>query len=254
MFYYEVSRFYDDNIRGKVLASLTNIDDIVLEAINCAYGTAKRTFKGISAYTNEKEKAFENLAKSIETYLSGNPAKDRNDYTGIHKGWCTQFKKDMPTYKPTDGHAQKIINMTMKYLYCLFYDQATKSLKIYPNHFDYCHMTLDKFTLIKWVKPFSKNKPYETYLKQINYEWSKIDDYDIYQQIQKDIYNILNQPNGCSYKICHANNPAFYGLPVNYILPKKMIEAEFVIWQQEKINELREEIVKFSRNSLDLIR
>lgn len=233
----EILNFYKNYIQGKALINAKTIDDQIKEAMGCAYSTAQRTFKGISAYVAEKNIAFDNLAKNIKNYLGGNPAADRGDYTRIHEKWCIKFRNDMPTYKPTDGHAQKIINMTMKYLYCLFYDQTTKSLKIYPKHFDYCHMTLDKYTF-NWFKEGPFDKTIKKDLSKIKYEWSKLD-YSLYNRVQGEINVILQKNQNYAVSCATDNTPAQY-----YILPQKSIEAEFVIWHQEQINELRKEIDK----------
>ena len=233
----EILNFYKNYIQGKALINAKTIDDQIKEAMGCAYSTAQRTFKGISAYVDEKNDAFDNLAKNIKQYLGGAPTTNLQDYTEMHKNWCIQFKKDMPTYKPTDGHAQKIINMTMKYLYCLFYDQTTKSLKRYPKHFDYCHMTLDKYTF-NWFKGATSNGRIKKDLAKIKYEWSKLD-YSLYNSVQDEINEILQKNQNYAVSCATVNTPA-----QNYILPQKSIEAEFVIWHQEQINELRKEIEK----------
>lgn len=96
--------------------------------------------------------------------------------------WHDEFKQSYPLIA-TYGKAQKIINMSFKYLFCC--DDAPGMIinSHYEKHFRYCHMPLDSYTL-EWYK--QKNN-----YKQKNYTWSKMEK-DEYSEIQNGIRNNLN--------------------------------------------------------------
>ena len=61
----EILNFYKNYIQGKALDNAKTIYDQIKEAMGCAYSTAQRTFKGISGYISEKNKAFAKLSKAL---------------------------------------------------------------------------------------------------------------------------------------------------------------------------------------------
>ena len=111
------------------------------DAVNAAYGDAKRTFKGIAGRATT---ANRNLAKKIQTYFK-NPTPNIDNF---HNDWCADYISDLNAEKYTTatyGQAQKVVNMTFKYLYCL--DNARTT---YNDHFENCHVALDSYTL-EWI-------------------------------------------------------------------------------------------------------
>ena len=131
------------------------------DAVAAAYGDAKRTFKGINGRAATANK---NLAETIKKYFeaSANPTK----FDGLHNDWCEYYIADLKNAgydKATYGRAQKVVNMTFKYLYCL--DNAAIT---YDDHFEKCHVALDSYTL-EWIRrncEFNNNEKYD--------DWSKI--------------------------------------------------------------------------------
>ena len=84
------------------------------------------------------------------------PEKEVNEesFDAWHNKTCEVVLKVLNIYYTNDkegkvpvqyGKAQKIVNMTMKTLYCL------PGSEMYEKHFDYCHIALDSFTL-EWFK------------------------------------------------------------------------------------------------------
>lgn len=132
------------------------------------------------------------------------------------------------------GLAQKFTNMSFKYLYC--YRDATE----FEEKFERCHMPLDAYT-IHWVKSLKsnellKNKDILRRLNAINNAWTKIEE-PLYTDIQELVADTLL--SGYTYTISFnrkANN--------TICLPKNRLAAEFIIWHQEKINELYRAIKK----------
>ena len=108
-----------------------------------------------SKYKTELEKSkyvfniLKNSAIRIKSYIEENDMQNRDNFDDFHHFLCDELIAD---FKNTDtkygieityGHAQKIINMAFKYLYCLLY-------KIDSDKFKDCHMPLDSFSL-EWI-------------------------------------------------------------------------------------------------------
>lgn len=59
-----------------------------------------------------------NLEALLREYFAKDAPKSRNDFEDTHKNmccvWTNEFSGDLAKY----GKAQKIVNMTFKYLYC----------------------------------------------------------------------------------------------------------------------------------------
>lgn len=124
------------------------------------------------------------------------------------------------------GFAQKFINMSFKYLYC-FDDADRANLK-------YCHLPLDRFT-IAWYKKYGE-KSFIKEFKKIKYSWSNIEA-ELYFNIQDDIAKKLR--NGINYPInCKDKKQTVK-------LPESRLEAEFIIWQQQRLIDAFKEIKKF---------
>ncbi len=143
--------------------------DIFNDAVYAAYLDASRTFEEIG---NKKDSALSKLAESILDYFKGDPYTKPEDFDTFHDGLCTNFIKNLKdeTYSATYGQAQKVVNMTFKYLYCL--DDAIAK---YDEHFRFCHIALDTFTL-EWI--WRKCRP--SYTGKVNkYEaWSNLEKTD----------------------------------------------------------------------------
>ena len=105
---------------------------------------------------NNKNPSIEYLKKSsFRNVLTGERIiKSQTEFNIWHKEQCEGLMKAMGTdsFKGTYGRAQKIINMTFKYLYCCNYSQ-----EIIQQRFQYCHMPLDSFTLEWFKREFKKN-------------------------------------------------------------------------------------------------
>lgn len=82
--------------------------------------------------------AIENLASSIYSYLTTDPFNNSNDYDSWIKKIGENFLKDCSNYASFEfGKAQKIINVTMKHLYCYNVDE---------KYFQFSHVALDSMT------------------------------------------------------------------------------------------------------------
>ena len=128
-------------------------------------------------------------------------------------GYCLDMNQKFKGFKMTVGRAQKVINMTFKYLYCTAAYRGDVA-KIA----DKLHMALDKYTL-KWYK----DNPVIPGQKGAVPKWSKIDYYPDYKNIKKAIFDYFQ------------NNPSDYQDNNGNPLPPFL--AEFIIWKKERISE-----------------
>ena len=156
-----------------------DVDDIKLfeKAVKKAYRDAQRRFVGIKN-TRQERTAFNNLAESIRSYFEFGT----DDFDLAHSVWCHAFINDIKKYNGgiqiTYGKAQKVINMTFKYLYC-----CNGIDKHYIERFRPCHMPLDGFT-VAWLFIESNMMFYN--------KWSYYNK-ETYDCIQTRIRSLLNE-------------------------------------------------------------
>ncbi len=125
-----------------------NDENSITAAIKLAYGDAKRTLNGIGGQSEKRDKAIKEIKEKFINYFNNNSAyKNENDFNDFHKKLCRVWTDNLQGDLGTVGKAQKIVNMTFKYLYCCKKVQEDESLKEY---FKFCHMPLDSFTL-EWL-------------------------------------------------------------------------------------------------------
>lgn len=203
----------------EVSASVESKDDILL-AIKKAYvDMTPRTFVSkdpehkIELDYSSKMNLFEALADRFAAYIK-NGAENFDDW---HEEICEFFIGELRKIldaagkdpgQATYGKAQKIVNMTFKYLYC--FDNAEK----YVTRFEPCHMALDSYILNWYIKKYNEsaggNERLSKYGRNCLPSWSNLD-HDQYMEIQKNIKGYC------------GNTPR--------------IEKEFLIWYGEKEGE-----------------
>ncbi|MCD8118706.1 MAG: hypothetical protein LUE29_04365 [Lachnospiraceae bacterium] len=103
---------------------------------------------------NECEKLcsskFATFSAKLKSYFTGAPMKDYNEFDNWHNTVCNDDVLPImeSIYKNVAyGKAQKLVNMTFKYLYC--FESADDDR--YADYFKYCHMPLDSYTM-EWIK------------------------------------------------------------------------------------------------------
>ena len=208
------SFWHDDNVR---ILSVLEPNDVIL-AVNKAYiDMTPRTINGLGlsvdsvpknykqSYNDLKTKKIgllntlrQNLANNIVSKVFKANKFDDN----IHETLCDTFKKEfedlanvlnkdikqanipglkeITTKKITYGKAQKIVNMTMKYLY--FFDNANN----YVNSvFDNCHMAIDEYIMVYFDSVGINRKGYSN-------SWSNFD-FSNYSNYQSAIKNYCSQ-------------------------------------------------------------
>lgn len=177
--------------------------DIVDWAVRMAYGDAKRTMEGISKYASQRKTALADIAGGITDYFLNKEAADsQEEFDQMHEALCSIWTKAFEgIFIGTYGRAQKIVNMSFKYLYCVDYHK-----KNYYDWFRFAHITLDSY-ILDWMH---QNKYVCSEIK-----FSKILKWS---NLEQKMYNILEAKAARGIANTHAFD--------NYTA----LEAEFLIW------------------------
>lgn len=197
------------------LEKMTSPDcSIAIEtAVNWAYNDAKRTMHGITK--DDREEAEDAIVKEFKAYFT-NPAPCEKKFKESHKrlcnAWINSFEdgSSLGTY----GKAQKIVNMTFKYLYCC------TNIDNFENHFKYCHMPLDSFTL-EWCK----RNIQEIDPNKIG-SWSKMKDE------KSDTYKESKNIEKYSYHYYVARIRDYVAINKIELTP---LQLEFIIWPKMQL-------------------
>ena len=190
------------------------------------------------------------------TTVSPFTMKNQLDFDEWHHETCEEYCKHMNAYihsqgfdfSMTYGRAQKVLNMTFKYLYC-----TSKYKARVDKIISFLHMTLDGYTL-RWykevvVKYFNDNRAHSiTKLKVGDVsDWSKMNESGKHQyiDIQKRIREYLKKETYYKYSIDTErideefsdehktrNNTIPVEIPFD-ATRKYPFFAEFVVWEGE---------------------
>ena len=208
-------------------------------AINLAFKdftsrTLTKTSQNAQVDGDKRKTALSELANKFYGYFNNDEVKNKEEFEKWHQDSCNEFiisyNAALSGYQPIGyGKAQKIVNMTFKYLYC--YADAVNYIN--KEYFKYCHMPLDSFTLA-WYK--------RTMDKQFSGSWSNMKE-DEYYPIQDKIHKYL------------LDEPKFKFGSDKINLPPNSLEAEFFVWQNERNNGSFKDIInaiyKFDKNIID---
>lgn len=177
-------------------------------------------------------------AKYLAEEFSHLPSfKDQAEFDRWHKKVCDMFiiefnsaaRSASADIRGTYGRAQKVINMTFKYLACSDISER------YKDALKFCHMTLDGYTLdwykneiIDWHNSLKKSDPTVKILKKADVsEWSKLNNYWEYKKIQRLIREYLKTKPSFSANIEAFGLDDLPAIP----LPSTPFEAEFIVWE-----------------------
>lgn len=198
--------------------------------IDNAYKTIQRNLSGISKIGGVSHSAFVDLAKNFYKYFGAPAPTSQSDFNKIHKSLCENFIRDLGLKTATYGIAQKIVNVSFKYLYCIH----CKFGSSYGAHFKYCHFILDSYTLDWYYTHICKTK------KTAQKKWTSLTSAD-YQKIEDKIISSL------------SGSLTFPWGGTSVSLPPDALKAEFIIWELEKrkqaISELKKLIEGFYLSS-----
>lgn len=218
-----VSKFKKE-IKNKNFDSIEEFDiynnKMFETALRLGYKDAQRTFTNINKlvwekHNDSKDKFFDSFSEEIQKIFI---KKESNFSPKFLFDKFTEFFQSYG-YTVTYGQAQKVINMTFKYLYCLDDKKQYKE-----DIFDKCHMPLDSFTLAWYKRNILKKTDAKDYQIKSEDSWSKLEK-EKYTHIQELIKNRVEK--GLKIKINGINIP----------LPEAPLDAEFVIWQEEIMNQ-----------------
>ena len=191
-------------------------DDIYTCAVEQAWLDVCRT---VSTRENEDriDQLKETAADCIRKYFHGKP----KDNTVAFDNWHESVLSSLTLSEIfTVGQAQKLVNMTFKYLYC-----CRDIREISPDHFNRCHMPLDSF-ILGWYKSNCLKRG-----EKVS-DWSKLDDIDVYFDIVNGIRAHL------------STHPEYNGAE----LPEQPLLADYCIWPAEnrkrQIKELKATLKK----------
>lgn len=200
-----------------------NKEETTKNAIEMAYADMSRRQKGHTPAM--KEVCVKWLVNEVFT-----DSLQITNFKTWHEDTCEALIAKMNSVTPgfgTVGKAQKVINMTLKYLSCIS--------NRYDSILDQCHMTLDGYTL-DWYKTDVLSG------KGSVIPWSKIERYEDYMCIQDKIRKYLKQFPVYSIKI--GTKTATAATP----LFDSPFDAEFIIWEGNIIKEKYNSIVKALNN------
>ena len=204
-----------------IFANLNSVtdSDSIKASVKLAYNDAKRTFDGIGKYETERDAAIEEINKKFGEYFASPAPQGEEKFDETHKKLCDIWSdafKDKDLNLAAFGKAQKIVNMAFKYLYCC--DTSGQ----YKNHFKYCHMPLDSFTL-EWFKRNVKVNPKIVAGKMTS--WSNLE----YKgnDGSKDFFIATDNKEYYTYKF-YLDNIRKYILDNN--IKFSALELEFVEW------------------------
>lgn len=154
-------------------AAFTQIQktETIRSAVELAYNDAKRTMKGIGSQTKSREAALSDITNGLQAFFAAAAPQSADEFDKKHKALCALWLKHFPgSHIATYGKAQKIVNMSFKYLCCC------EDAAAYAEHFRYCHVPLDTYTL-KWFCRECRDRDIKIKKSSIA-SWSKITAYD----------------------------------------------------------------------------
>lgn len=205
---------------------------VIYNAIGLAYSDMCRTLKGARNVDGLKKHVQEELSKGFTKYFNDKPPRNEKCFKNKHGKLCNSFldcvksKSGQSKAKlyPTYGQAQKVVNMTFKYLYC------ADSFK--EGYFKYCHIPLDGFT-IKGLKHMDSmegivKEALKKNEKETEKAWSSLDE-DSYYKISDQIDQLFWSNDGDSFS--YRGIDAQAGEGKGFATP---LQAEFYIWAIEK--------------------
>lgn len=151
-------------------------DDVLKACVQAAYGDFQRTLHGMGKLAEgEKQRLKETATDALVSFLRQvRSASDPNFFDWQHKSVCQSLKEKFLQFEHINfsiGHAQKWVNMTLKYIFVL----GEERIDGFKNIYCFCHAPIDAFFL----------KNIDDDHKNLVDPWSKLDCYDRYIRFQK---------------------------------------------------------------------
>jgi len=231
----ELQKVFDFPSNGFADCSIDRFEDYKRIVSGPAYNDfMPRTISGLKK--ENINSALDWLAEKLYSYFKSADT----DFEAWHKNTCLAFceKINLCNVRIHYGKAQKIVNMSFKYLFCLNDSQN------YAAKFRGCHMALDKYTLewfIRFVLTKEKHK-HISVTKIRETSWSKLtcgssEEEYTYLWFQSEIKKYLN-----SEKNIYITEG---GEPLGSLL------AEFYIWPEMQLHLAMEALYSRGGNDKD---
>lgn len=162
----------------RVYFGTSNPNELKLAVIKRAYRDFNRTLPNIGAI-NEREKKAGELLESIIDEALRLAFKSHEEFDCWHRNQCESiimlFNNDLQYIGFYFGHAQKWINMSLKYCLAIG-DEVFPGIAQIIN---YLHIPIDNVIQDRLQQEYG--------IKKIDGPWSKINDYEIYMDYQKEV-------------------------------------------------------------------
>ncbi|MGL5152426.1 MAG: hypothetical protein ACRC7N_17860 [Clostridium sp.] len=149
--------------------------DYMENCLNRAYRDFNIILHGF-AKLKDKDKCYEEAKEYLRDRIIGlrsNKIKNQKEYDVWHEDTCNGLKDKFNFYEYNEfyiGQSQKWINMTLKYIFLHGKDRIPGLTYLY----NFCHIPIDNIILKKLNFDF-------------NVAWSKLNDYQVYIEFQKNI-------------------------------------------------------------------
>jgi hypothetical protein len=155
-------------------------NDLLTSCVRLAYRDLQRTVRGVSRYDKT---GMPNRVRDLVT--GAKQARTQAEFDQWHQAACQQLIEAFRNtgYQHfTVGHAQKWLNMTLKYMFVL-----GDRIAGYEHLFRYCHVPIDQFVMSIAV-PLGLPKLPGTGA------WSTLNDYGVYMQRQRWFRERFSKP------------------------------------------------------------
>ena len=203
--YESIERAVPD-VTPRTLTKLSDVESNILQSITC------------------KDKR-ENLVSLLSQYFEEDMPASQDAFNDWHKKVCDSILSILKAlYTEVHyGKAQKILNMTLKNLYCTPFGQSRK------EYFNFCHMPLDSYTL-EWayrnVYSYlrSLDEPQkETLTKERTPSWSNLHSESESNDVEEKYY---------TYQFLTERIIQYFGAYNKHFGQNlTVLQAEFVIWK-----------------------
>jgi hypothetical protein len=149
--------------------------------INKAYGDLKRTLRGIATSRNRqatRDAANSLILSALHEVCRFSANIDQSTFDDWHRRTCTGLCTNYHANGYKDfriGHAQKWLNMSLKYAFVLAPVIATEHSRNFEHLYSFCHVPFDSIVIerleLEGFKyfPWSKLEKYEEYLSYQNW-------------------------------------------------------------------------------------
>ena len=156
-----------------------NREDVFSGVVDKSYRDFCRVLRGFgSSHKEGKERARFFLINSLKQFFNS----EHIDFDSWHKDTMYSLIELFDFPKFTLGTSQKWINMSFKYLYCLYDIQTNLRVTMPLEKFNDCHCPIDNVII-------HKLKDYNITLKS-SCTWSQLTDYSDYIHYQKSIRDL----------------------------------------------------------------